>query len=1216
MSDSISQNTVRDLPPHISEDSIFDKPKLELSPELTAFSKPIFEDEIPEELSVGTYHSEEIPGLYALRHCNQVQGKARIIKAIELGFNYLCRLKLKQSVELSRTMLRKPRIFEAVLELETLFEEFRILHDFSEVKAATIKPDILFSLTKKLTCLREEASDYLLYQGKAIPKPPKWGKNNDPEEWYNINDFEILCACYRHEVEVFLKTVEGYFRKASRKEEEELGLHTPIEYSSKFSFDHPAPKKSKPVHFEEELSILPISSIASGGQIASIIEGSKQTTRIPWGNNKDNSENPFISDTRDKYIKPSLKIQTPPAEPPSDSSDSEPEENKPPIPPRSNHRPLPPTHDKAPARKSYHFDLRLKPETVPQWDGNSDTLARWILKINRLADKSEDVFEELGKVVPQRLIGKAETWYFSISEVNRTRFEENWGNLKKGIADYWMNHHWLEDQKMRANKARYREAGHDQESPSDYIIRKLELLKLVYSYTETETIKAIMSEVPDTWTSIINPQYTKTLLDFQNSVKYHEESLEKLGYPPKNRYVQNSSNREYSNSRYNFRKAQTNLVGWTNKLGPPPFPKDDKNISPRKPPDMVGARPCRHCGSGKHWDNECKFARKGEKLVRTNFAAGDVDSQAQEEYDELFYGLESDSEDLIEEQDFCSPLQRPDPTSHLASPSKELLTKEPNLKGTEGSIEPLGKTEVSVKEFKDIHSNKIATTPDKMLRLNRKNRRTLLKDLSRTYYSSVTGVSESNGSLVELKRFLSRPPGCSFLGSKATQVPVNINSAQGDPSSIIIDSGSDITLISLRTLHQLKVPSKMKIGQKINLVQVTGNASISGYVLLDLYFHTPEGPVKLGVEAYVVKGMSTPMILGNDFADQYGISVIRSEGNCSLEFGNSGRRMQVENSVSPPFTDEEGHTFRIKAFKNTEEGIKRNLHRKNQRVKRRMKFKMLDKSIRAAVDSIIPPETSSLIPVLANFPTGVNSLYVEKVFSTHRNENDIYAPPDSLISRNNPKIHVSNFSTSPVVISVGQVLGIGRNPGSWLSRMEKFSLEQQQEINNHGRLIQALVARRTPGIGLGSTLRNATVTSQARDLFPVNKLILSEEDPLSEPPLEGGPKTAEFNEDSVVSARLITELDINQELSSEQKKGIRDVVLRNQRAFGLDDKLGHLDVKVPIPLKPGSKEVSLPPFHASPASREIIDTQMDKWISQGVIEPSRSPWGAPAFIVY
>ena len=111
------------------------------------------------------------------------------------------------------------------------------------------------------------------------------------------------------------------------------------------------------------------------------------------------------------------------------------------------------------------------------------------------------------------------------------------------------------------------------------------------------------------------------------------------------------------------------------------------------------------------------------------------------------------------------------------------------------------------------------------------------------------------------------------------------------------------------------------------------------------------------------------------------------------------------------------------------------------------------------MDSIIPPETSTLIPVLANFPARVDLLYVVKVFSTHWNENEIYAPPDSLMSRNSPKIHVSNFSTSPVVISVGQVLGIGRNPGTWLGGMEKFSLEQQQAINDHGGLIQALVAR-------------------------------------------------------------------------------------------------------------------------------------------------------------
>ena len=82
----------------------------------------------------------------------------------------------------------------------------------------------------------------------------------------------------------------------------------------------------------------------------------------------------------------------------------------------------------------------------------------------------------------------------------------------------------------------------------------------------------------------------------------------------------------------------------------------------------------------------------------------------------------------------------------------------------------------------------------------------------------------------------------------------------------------------MKTLNALLEIPKIKKGQKINLVQVIGKASISGYVDLDLYFHTPEGPIKIKVEAYVVKGMTTPLILGNDFADQYSLSDDWKEG--------------------------------------------------------------------------------------------------------------------------------------------------------------------------------------------------------------------------------------------------------------------------------------------------------------------------------------------------
>jgi hypothetical protein len=93
--------------------------------------------------------------------------------------------------------------------------------------------------------------------------------------------------------------------------------------------------------------------------------------------------------------------------------------------------------------------------------------------------------------------------------------------------------------------------------------------------------------------------------------------------------------------------------------GTPQFPKDNKNVSPRRTPESIGARPCRHCGSGFHWDNECKHSRKGEKMARVNLIQlEDNDLQAQEDYDNLFYKLDSDSEKGSSDiQDFCKPLQ-------------------------------------------------------------------------------------------------------------------------------------------------------------------------------------------------------------------------------------------------------------------------------------------------------------------------------------------------------------------------------------------------------------------------------------------------------------------------------------------------------------------------------------------------------------------------------
>jgi hypothetical protein len=105
--------------------------------------------------------------------------------------------------------------------------------------------------------------------------------------------------------------------------------------------------------------------------------------------------------------------------------------------------------------------------------------------------------------------------------------------------------------------------------------------------------------------------------------------------------------------------------------------------------------------------------------------------------------------------------------------------------------------------------------------------------------------------------------------------------------------------------------------------------------------------------------------------------------------------------------------------------------------------------------------------------------------------------------------------------------------------------------------------------------------------------------------------------DDITAKDLISNLDFNPNLSKSQHQAFEKVILVNHQAFSLARRIRkYLDIQYPIKLVPDAKPVSLPPYHASPEKREAIDKQIDKWVSQGVIEHSDSPWGVPVIIVY
>ena len=196
--------------------------------------------------------------------------------------------------------------------------------------------------------------------------------------------------------------------------------------------------------------------------------------------------------------------------------------------------------------------------------------------------------------------------------------------------------------------------------------------------------------------------------------------------------------------------------------------------------------------------------------------------------------MESGDESEDDSQDFREPLQSSD--RHLQIKSEDGSRLEGNQEKVVVSTPESSEVFNAVAQKPTLHLGRNLTDSRKFP-LNRATLRNLARNISKIYHT-ISRTEESKAPLIELHKYTARPPGCSFLGDSAAHVLVSINSPTKNLSDIIIDSGSDITLILEKTLGGLSEIPKVKKGQKINLVQVTGKASISGYMELD-YISTP-----------------------------------------------------------------------------------------------------------------------------------------------------------------------------------------------------------------------------------------------------------------------------------------------------------------------------------------------------------------------------------------
>ncbi|KAF8990851.1 hypothetical protein BDZ89DRAFT_974142, partial [Hymenopellis radicata] len=115
---------------------------------------------------------------------------------------------------------------------------------------------------------------------------------------------------------------------------------------------------------------------------------------------------------------------------------------------------------------------------------------------------------------------------------------------------------------------------------------------------------------------------------------------------------------------------------------------------------------------------------------------------------------------------------------------------------------------------------------------------------------------------------------------------------------------------------------------------------------------------------------------------------------------------------------------------------------------------------------------------------------------------------------------------------------------------------------------------------------------------------------------EIGPKTAAMPDPTVYPAHNLRDLIDIGTIPEHLQEEAWNILEKHGKAFGFDGRLGNVKTKAKIRLKEGTEPISVPMYTTSPAKREVIDKQLDVWIQQRVIEPSKSPWSAPVVIAY
>ncbi|KAL1669786.1 hypothetical protein GGF50DRAFT_43509, partial [Schizophyllum commune] len=260
-----------------------------------------------------------------------------------------------------------------------------------------------------------------------------------------------------------------------------------------------------------------------------------------------------------------------------------------------------------------------------------------------------------------------------------------------------------------------------------------------------------------------------------------------------------------------------------------------------------------------------------------------------------------------------------------------------------------------------------------------------------------------------------QPDGLGSRGVRALRLPVYLRTLNSPAVEGRLDSGADITLLSEDEYLSWPVKERpiIREGMRMRLYHLTGETKVLGYVKFPLFAEADSGElVRFDVEAYVVRGMKVPLLLGEDFQTTYELGVTRTgSGDCKVAVGSSGKVLSASSKrVSKPgFKIRRANNANTYRLPKTKAGARARARR----------FPGGPAEVCAAEDVVLAPHAVHNVPVMGAFE-GRSDWLVEKVIMSGMDAS-LMASPTTWIDAEDARIPIANPSARPQFLKRGDV---------------------------------------------------------------------------------------------------------------------------------------------------------------------------------------------------